>query len=179
MWLIRKDLSDLTSRNLQRQFLHRISKPKHAEYVHIDSVESAGEYARRLDYTNNLSCRFCGDPAGETIPHLLTDCVGTSAYRSEHDLCLNTLTNESTSSLLKVARFDSWIRRTVNYDTRPPDYRIQSTLNQLEEQKKRKSDDEQCDVRPRKRNCLVIPDSSLKRSSSLVSTRVRKIRRIE
>ena len=138
-------------------------------------VESAGEYPRKLGYIIDTSCRLCGHPQ-ETILHLLVDCVGTSAYRSEHNISINTLATESSSSMLKVAEFDAWIRKTVHYDTQPPSYRIQATLDLLEKRRKRKCDENEneFDVRwPSKRNCLVIPDHSLE------NTRATKIRRIE
>ena len=136
-------------------------------------VESCGEYPRKLKYITSPSCRFCGDPR-ETILHLFSDCAGTRAYRQEHDISLDTLVHEAPASQLNLAHFDAWIRKTVPYDSRPPDYRIPCTLNQLTREKKRRRDDETQSIeRPTKRNCLVIPDSSLE------STHRVKIRRID
>jgi hypothetical protein len=70
--------------------------------------------------------------------------------------------NESPSSLLKVARFDDWIRKVLHYDSQPPANRIRETLDSIDAQpppKRRK--DEEHDVRPTKRSCLVIPDNTL------------------
>ena len=142
-----------------------------------DRVESAGEYPRRLNYINTPQCRFCGHPR-ETIPHLLDDCVATRAYCTQHNLSTDTLVHESPSSLLKIARFDAWVRRSLPFNTQPPGYRIQSTLNCLERKRNRNRDDEPMDSddvkRPTKRNCLVIPDSTL----PVNSNRPTKIRRI-
>ena len=140
-------------------------------------VESCGEYPRKLKFIADPSCRFCGDPQ-ETLLHLFTDCAGTCAYRQEHDISLNTLVQEAPSSQLKLANFDAWIRKTVPYDSQPPGYRIQCTLNQLaRDRKRRRSDESNRDGenhRPTKRNCLVIPDSSLEGTTQRV-----KIRRID
>ena len=72
-----------------------------------------------------------------------------------------TLVKESPSSLLKVAKFDDWIRKTVHYDSKPPENRIRQSLVSMNTQPppKRRKDEKQ-NVRS-KRNCLVIPDDTL------------------
>jgi hypothetical protein len=137
-------------------------------------VESCGEYARKLKYIINPSCRFCGH-SQETIFHLLDDCIGTDSYRQESNININTLTQEKESSLLKIARFDAWVRTAITYDSMPPGYRVQSTLNNLEKEiRKRKSDVECNDIhRPKMKNCLVIPDRSL--NDTNIHTKIRRI----
>ena len=125
-----------------------------------DWAEAVGTYPRRVKYINSPSCWFCGCPR-ETLSHLLEDCIGTRAYRDQHSLDSQTLASETPSALLKVAGFDSWIRRTLPFNTRPPSYRVQATLNQMREERKRSRYDDDTCQRPTKRNRLVIPDSSL------------------
>ena len=98
-----------------------------------------------------------------------------------------TLCDESPTSLRKVASFDSWLREHLRYTKRPPANRIQATLKLLEEEdkkkRKRKEDDteqpsskqakrEESGLPRSKRNCLVIPDSSL---NDTIRTKIRRI----
>jgi len=63
-------------------------------------VETAGQYARTLEYIIDPACRFCGYPL-ETIQHLLDSCPGTRQYRLEHNISSSTLTiNLLASSLI-------------------------------------------------------------------------------
>jgi hypothetical protein len=168
---LRYSLMEDTTSNLKvRKASPRPLQTLHSQY-RCDRVVSAGVYPRKLKYINNPSCRFCGYER-ETISHLLDDCVGTRAYCFEHDLSTQTLVNETPSSLLKVARFDNWIRKTLHYDTQPPNNRIRKTLDSMTAQpppKRRK--DEEHNVRC-KRNCLVIPDDTF-------AERPTKIRRLK
>ncbi len=140
-----------------------------------DRAECAGRYPRHLGFIDDDSCRFCGDPR-ETIPHLLDDCSGTHAFRLEHGISTQTLVTDSTSSLLKIATFDGWLRSHTHFNSEPPENRIQQTLDHLEQQRKKRAKDENDDdntERPTKRNCLVIPDESL---GDTVRTKVRRLR---
>jgi ribonuclease HI len=165
--LLHNTPSDLKARKASP----RPQQSLHSQY-RCDRVVSAGVYPRKLKYINNPSCRFCGYPR-ETISHLLDDCAGTRTYCSQHDLSTQTLVKESPSSLLKVAKFDDWIRKTVHYDSKPPGNRIRQSLGSMNTQPppKRRKDKKQ-NIRS-KRNCLVIPDDTL------VAVRPTKIRRLK
>ena len=149
-------------------------------------VETAGEYAQKLEYTSGLTCRLCGAHR-ETISHLLNDCLGTRPICTKLRLSTLTLCDESPTSLRKVASFDSWLREHLQYTKRPPANRIQATLKLLEEEdkkkRKRKEDDteqpsskqakrEESGLPRSKRNCLVIPDGSL---NDTIRTKIRRI----
>ena len=62
------------------------------------------------------------------------------------------------------------IQKAITYNSMPPCYRIQSTLNNLEKETgKRKSDDECNDIhRPKMKNCLVIPYRSLNDTTTTI-----------
>jgi len=95
----------------------------------------------------------------------------------------------------KVASFDRWIREHTTYNNRPPANRIIQTLQNLEEEEKKKrvkrelDNDDVPSTRKRvkrddsinpdssskvgsKRKCLVIPDNSL---YGTIRTKVRRI----
>ena len=97
------------------------------------------------------------------------------AIRQQYGLSTRTLVREAPQSMLKLAKFDGWLRRAGHFDSRPPGYRIQSTLDYLEKKRKRKNDEKEDtdNQRPTKRNCLVIPDTSLKDT-----IRAAKVRRV-
>ena len=151
-------------------------------------MESAGEYAFKLKYTNDLTCRLCGVHR-ETISHLLDDCPGTRTICSDLNLSSLTLSKETPSSQHKVASFDGWLRERLHYSTRPPANRIQATLRSLAEEDKKKRRRESNDIEEpstkrvkrqdpmslvgSKRNCLVIPDASL--NCIIKSTKIRRI----
>jgi len=154
----------------------------------VNRVEAAGEYAFKLKYTNDLTCRLCGVHR-ETISHLLDDCPGTRTICSDLNLSSLTLSNETPSSQHKVASFDGWLRERLQYSTRPPANRIQATLRSLAEEDKKKRRRESNDIEEpstkrvkrqdsmsfvgSKRNCLVIPDTSL--NCTIRSTKIRRI----
>ena len=106
---------------------------------------------------------------------MLDDCPGTRVYCHQHDLSSQTLASETPACLLRVAKFDSWMRKTTQYDIQPPGNRIQAALDQIEKEQKQKGNDENTCVLPRKRNMLVIPDETLDNCR----IRLTKIRRID
>ena len=93
-----------------------------------DRSESVGKCPRKLGHVNDPSCRLCGHPE-ESINHLLTSCTGTLACRNNDDLSSQTLVKDSPSSMLKIAYFDTWIRRHMSFDSMPPEHRIQQSIN--------------------------------------------------
>lgn len=127
-----------------------------------NQAESYGECTWKLRYIIHLSCRFCGH-LQETILHMPDDFVWTHSYRLVHIIKINTLAQESESSLLKIAKFDVWIWRTVPFNSIPLDYHFQSTLISLEWEKKWKMTHSKCNkiCRQTNRICLVIQDRSL------------------
>ncbi len=59
----------------------------------------------------------------------MDSCIGTQYYHQQHNLFTQTLVCDTPSSMLKVANFDIWIQKIGHYDSRPPGYRIEATLN--------------------------------------------------
>lgn len=55
----------------------------------------------------HASCTFCGHPH-EAILHLIDECAGTHNYWVVNYININTITQESKSNLLKIAKFDVW-----------------------------------------------------------------------
>ena len=106
---------------------------------------------------------------------MLDDCPGTRVYCHQHDQSSQTLASETPACLLRVAKFDSWMRKITQYDIQPPGNRIQAALDQIEKEQKQKENDENTCVLPRKRNMLVIPDETLDNCR----IRLTKIRRID
>jgi len=185
-------LQDRTS-----QLKLRVSSPRPFQTLfsryRCNRTESCGEYAFKLKYTNDRTCRLCGAHR-ETLAHLLNECYGTRAICSDLNLSTLTLTNESPSNMRKVASFDRWIREHTTYNNRPPANRIIQTLQNLEEEEKKKrvkreldNDDVPSTKRVKrddsinpdssskvgsKRKCLVIPDNSL---YGTIRTKVRRI----
>jgi len=121
-------------------------------------LESAGEYARKMQYVTTPNCRFCNHPT-ETIEHLLRDCAGTQPYRTNHDLTFDTLVSEKPRNIIRIAYFDTWLRDVFSFSTRPPTYRIAATVKEMMSDEHRKKKDS--GMNPRKRQKLVIPDKSL------------------
>lgn len=124
--------------------------------------------------TKTEVCRFCGCPQ-EAILHLLSDCAGTHSFRVNHNINNNILVQEVPSSLLKIVRFDVWIRQMVPYDTMPLGFWTQSTLNALDNEEKRSRIDDNSNEnqRPKKKDALVILDRSL--SSTIHHTKIQRI----
>ncbi len=80
----------------------------------------------------------------------MDSCIGTQYYRQQHNLSTQTLVCDTPSSMLKVANFDIWIRRIGHYDSRPPGYRVEATLNRIENERKRKDKKPQYNQQPTK-----------------------------
>ena len=89
----------------------------------LGQVESCGTYPRKLKFVETPACRFCHYPC-ETTFHLLTTCPGTAAYRAINGLSLDTIRNDSCSNILAIARFDSFIRAVLPYDSVPPNQQL-------------------------------------------------------
>ena len=58
-------------------------------------------------------CRFCLCPI-ETTVHLLTNCPGTSPYRLNHGISLDTLYQDNPANILAISQFDDYISRTLH-----------------------------------------------------------------
>lgn len=89
----------------------------------LGCIESCGTYAKALHFTNASSCRFCSSTT-ESPHHLLTDCPGTYLYRDVNHLSIEDLATESPSSMMKIVRFDRWLRHTLPYVMTPPDFGV-------------------------------------------------------
>jgi len=175
---LRLGFRQTTLQNTSSKLKLRTDSPRPLQTLYsryqCDRAEVAGTYPWRLNYINNPACRFCGC-SRETLLHLFEDCFGTRSYRDQHSLNSQTLASETPAALLKVAEFDSWIRRTLPFNARPPSYRVQAALNQMKEERKRNREDENdAYKRPIKRNRLVIPDSSLD-NSAIHSAKIRRV----
>ena len=144
----------------------------------LGEVESAGRYPRRLKWILSPMCRACGHPV-ETTVHLLTSCAGTSAYRANHGISIDTLVHETPANILRIAQFDAWIRTTFPFDQPISDFGLGDLLTatlkkrSLSSQSRTSEDDI---VRPptkRRRRFLVVPHNGLPTTQTSSSSQKR------
>ena len=97
----------------------------------LGHVDSCGTYPRKLNWIADPACRFCKFPK-ETILHLLTHCPGTAPFRYEHNLSLSTLHYDTHDNMILIARFDSYLRRVLPFDSPPNCSPIENCLEALD-----------------------------------------------
>ena len=78
----------------------------------VGEIETVGIYPRRLGWISSPLCRLCGYPS-ETTVHLLTACPGTYPTRASLGISFDTLVIESPDNIIRIARFDAWLRSVL------------------------------------------------------------------
>ena len=122
----------------------------------------------------NPSCRLC-DSCEESIYHLLDSCSGTLQYRRQNDISVDTLVYETPSSLLKISRFDTWLRDHLPFDSTPHDYRVRQGIDLVRKRKRAdetESDGPEISLRS---NFLLVPSKSNCVTSVVASSKVLRI----
>ena len=64
----------------------------------------------------------------ETLHHLLEDCAKTNQYQDKHNISSKSLVCKTHSSMLEISEYGIWLRSIMNYDAKPPKYRIQLAI---------------------------------------------------
>jgi hypothetical protein len=104
-------------------------------------------YPRRLNWIQTPRCRLCGYPS-ETTVHLLSDCPGTYPTRASLGISFDTLVHESPENIIRIARFDAWLRQILPVEQSMTDCSLLATLTK----------NASCPVQKRTKTCyLVIP----------------------
>ena len=67
---------------------------------------------------------------------------------------------EKPENIIRIAKFDVWLRNVLTYSQKPPAFRIAMTVKAIAEKTNRKG--KEAGMSTRKRQKLVVPDTSLK-----------------
>ena len=95
-------------------------------------------------------CHLCGYPL-ETTVHLLTDCPGTYPTQASLGISFDTLVNESPDNIIRIARFDTWLRGVLPIEQLMATQGIHAILNETLRKRKVRNDalNASCPVRKR------------------------------
>jgi hypothetical protein len=139
----------------------------------VGEVESVGIYPRRLDWISSPMCRLCGYPS-ETTVHLLTTCPGTYPTRASLGISFDTLVNESPDNIIRIARFDTWLRSVLPIDQLMATQGISAILHDTLRKRKVQNDtlNASCPLqkRTKRQRYLVIPQPMTSADSNTKTT---------
>jgi hypothetical protein len=116
-------------------------------------------------------CRLCSYPS-ETTVHLLNDCPGTYPTRASLGISFDTLANESPDNIIRIARFDAWLRRILPIQQSMTDHGILAILSETLRKRKALNDTSNalCPLRKRTKGTqqryLVIPQPNIYQATS-------------